>query len=162
MTADPVDAEVIWFNASKGFGFVKLSDGTEAYLHVRQLEAAGSRGVSEGTRLKVTVEESPRGHQVVQVLEIDHQIAKTPAHPHRAGGSNAETGDQLESAGTVKWYNSEKGFGFIAPDNGEKDVFVHATALTRSGLSVLVEGQKVFVECGQGKKGPEVQSIRLG
>ncbi|PSH60975.1 cold-shock protein [Phyllobacterium sophorae] len=161
-TADPVDAEVIWFNASKGFGFVKLSDGTEAYLHVRQLEAAGSRGVSEETRLKVTVEESPRGHQVVQVLEIDHQIAKTPAHTHRAGESPAETGDQLESAGTVKWYNPEKGFGFIAPDNGEKDVFVHATALTRSGLSVLVEGQKVLVECGQGKKGPEVRSIRLG
>lgn len=160
--ADPVDAEVIWFNASKGFGFVKLLDGTEAYLHVRQLEAAGSRGVCEGTRLKVTTEESPRGHQVVQVLEISHQIAKTPAHTHRAGESAAQTGDQLESAGTVKWYNSEKGFGFIAPDNGEKDIFVHATALTRSGLSVLVEGQKVFVECGQGKKGPEVLSIRLG
>lgn len=162
MTADPVDAEVIWFNASKGFGFVKLSDGTEAYLHVRQLESAGSRGVSEGTRLKVTAEESPRGHQVVQVLEIGHQIAKTPAHTHRAGESTAETGDQLERAGTVKWYNPEKGFGFIASDNGERDVFVHATALTRSGLSVLVEGQKVLVECGQGKKGPEVRTIRLG
>ena len=162
VTADPVDAEVVWFNASKGFGFVKLSDGTEAYLHVRQLEAAGSRSVCEGTRLKVTTEESPRGHQVVQVLEIGEQIAKTPAHTRRTGDSTASTGAQLESEGTVKWYDPEKGFGFIAPDNGEKDVFVHATALTRSGLSVLVEGQKVFVECGQGKKGLEVQSIRLG
>jgi CspA family cold shock protein len=86
---------------------------------------------------------------------------KTPAHTRLAGGSSASTGAQLESEGTVKWYNPEKGFGFIAPDNGEKDVFVHATALTRSGLSVLVEGQKVFVECGQGKKGLEVRSIRL-
>ncbi|TXR50491.1 cold-shock protein [Phyllobacterium endophyticum] len=162
VTANPVDAEVIWFNANKGFGFVKLSDGTEAYLHARQLGAAGSRGVSDGTRLKVTVEENPRGHQVVQVLEIGHQVAKTPAHTHRAGESTAETGDQIKSVGTVKWYDPEKGFGFIAPDNGAKDVFVHATALTRSGLSVLVEGQKVFVECGQGKKGLEVQSIRLG
>ena len=42
VTADPVDAEVMWFNASKGFGFVKLSDGTEAYLHIRMLEVAGS------------------------------------------------------------------------------------------------------------------------
>ena len=158
--ADPVDAEVIWFNASKGFGFVKLSDGTEAYLHIRVLEAAGSRGVSDGTRLKVTVEESPRGHQVAQVLEVGDQIAKTPAHKRLAGGPSASTDAQLESEGTVKWYNPEKGFGFIAPDSGEKDVFVHATALTRSGLSVLVEGQKVFVECGQGKKGLEVRSIR--
>ncbi|RWN46919.1 MAG: cold-shock protein [Mesorhizobium sp.] len=67
----------------------------------------------------------------------------------------------MKSQGTVKWYNPEKGFGFIAPDNSEKDVFVHANALNRSGLSVLVEGQKVFVECGQGKKGLEVRSIRL-
>lgn len=161
VTADPIDAEVVWFNASKGFGFVKLSDGTEAYLHIRVLEAIGSRDVSEGTRLKLTVEESPRGHQVTQVLEIVDQIAKTPAHARLAGGAIAGTDAQLKSEGTVKWYNPEKGFGFIAPDNGEKDVFVHATALTRSGLSVLVEGQKVFVECGQGKKGLEVRSIRL-
>ncbi|CAH2399126.1 stress protein, member of the CspA family (modular protein) [Mesorhizobium escarrei] len=143
---------------ARGFGFVKLSDGTEAYLHIRVLEAAGSRAVSEGTRLKVAVEESPRGHQVVQVLEISDQIAKTPADTRRAGASTEETGAQLKSQGAVKWYNPEKGFGFI---NGEKDVFVHATALTRSGLSVLVEGQKVFIECGQGKKGLEVRSIRL-
>ncbi|TIN24759.1 MAG: cold shock domain-containing protein [Mesorhizobium sp.] len=60
VTAEPVDAEVIWFNTSKGFGFVKLSDGTEAYLHIRVLEAAGSRAVSEGTRLKVAVEEKSK------------------------------------------------------------------------------------------------------
>lgn len=61
----------------------------------------------------------------------------------------------------VKWYNSEKGFGFIALENGENDIFVHATALTRSGLSVLEEGQKVIFEAGQGKKAMEVRAIRL-
>ncbi|WP_287363014.1 cold-shock protein [Mesorhizobium sp.] len=96
------------------------------------------------------------------MLEISDQIVKTPADARLAGGSIAgKGGAQLESEGTVKWYNPEKGFGFIAPENGEKDVFVHATALTRSGLSVLVEGQKVIVECGQGKKGLEVRSVRL-
>jgi CspA family cold shock protein len=84
-----------------------------AYLHIRVLEVAGSRGVSEGTRLKVAVEESPRGHQVAQVLEIGDQITKTPAHMRLAGASTAETGAQLKSQGTVKWYNPEKGFGFI-------------------------------------------------
>jgi cold shock protein len=52
----------------------------------------------------------------------------------------------LEIEGSVKWYNSEKGFGFISPDNGEKDVFVHATALGRSGLSALEEGQRVVFQ----------------
>ncbi|MFE0018390.1 cold-shock protein [Mesorhizobium sp. NPDC059054] len=156
---EPVDAEVTWFNASKGFGFIKLPDGTEAYLHVRALEAAGSRNVSDGTRLKVTIEKSPKGPQVAQVLEISHQIKRNPAQPH--GEAAAPTVAQPQGEGTVKWYNPEKGFGFIAPDNGEQDVFVHATTLSRSGLSVLVEGQKVFIECGPGKKGLEVRSIRL-
>ncbi len=47
------------------------------------------------------------------------------------------------NTGTVKFYNSQKGFGFIQPDNGENDVFVHATALERAGISGLAEGQKV-------------------
>ena len=47
------------------------------------------------------------------------------------------------TSGTVKFYNGQKGFGFIAPDNGDKDVFVHATALERAGLRSLREGQKV-------------------
>ena len=47
------------------------------------------------------------------------------------------------TSGTVKFYNSQKGFGFIAPDNGDKDVFVHATALERAGIQGLREGQKV-------------------
>ncbi|PWJ88221.1 CspA family cold shock protein [Mesorhizobium loti] len=161
VTPGAVDAEVIWFNASKGFGFVKLSTGTEAYLHIRVLEAAGSRDVSEGTHLKVTAQEGPRGRQVVKVLDIGEQIPKTSADERLAGESIAASSAQLESGGTVKWFNPEKGFGFIAPENGEKDVFVHATALTRSGLSVLMEGQKVSFQYGQGKKGLEVRSIRL-
>lgn len=48
--------------------------------------------------------------------------------------------------GTVKWYNETKGYGFIQPDNGDKDVFVHATALERAGLRGLVEGQKISYE----------------
>ena len=48
--------------------------------------------------------------------------------------------------GTVKFYNSQRGFGFIQPDDGGKDVFVHATAIERSGLSGLVEGQKIGFE----------------
>jgi cold shock protein len=50
------------------------------------------------------------------------------------------------TTGSVKFYNDQKGFGFIAPDNGEKDVFVHATALERAGIHALREGQKVKFE----------------
>lgn len=161
MSTASIDAEVAWFNVNRGFGFVEVSDGSQAYLHIRVLEAAGYHGVSEGMRLKVRIEESLKGPQVAQVLEISRDTTKPApvSQPSRnlAGGSSA----RQESGGTVKWYNAEKGFGFITPENGEKDVFVHTSALTRSGLTGLMEAQKVFIECEQGKKGLEVWHIRL-
>lgn len=56
------------------------------------------------------------------------------------------------TTGTVKFYNDQKGYGFIQPDNGEKDVFVHATALQRCGLTGLAEGQKVSFETDVDKR----------
>jgi cold shock protein len=58
-------------------------------------------------------------------------------------GSSPEQGIAVMATGTVKWYNEQKGYGFIQPDNGGKDVFVHATALERAGMRGLAEGQKV-------------------
>jgi cold shock protein len=56
-------------------------------------------------------------------------------------------------AGTVKWFNSVKGFGFIAPDDGSKDVFVHISAVERAGLATLAENQKVSYEVERGRDG---------
>ena len=60
----------------------------------------------------------------------------------------------------MKWYNPDKGFGFIVRDRGGKDIFVHASALNRAGNS-LAEGQRVAVDVVEGGKGPEAVSIRL-
>ena len=56
------------------------------------------------------------------------------------------------NTGTVKFYNDQRGFGFIQPDNGEKDVFVHATALERAGMRGLVEGQKVSFDTQEDRR----------
>lgn len=58
------------------------------------------------------------------------------------------------STGTVKWFNPDKGFGFITPDDGGKDLFVHHSEIQASGFKTLNEGQKVEYEVGQGQKGP--------
>jgi CspA family cold shock protein len=64
------------------------------------------------------------------------------------------------STGTVKWFNPDKGFGFITPDDGGKDLFVHFSAIQGSGFKTLAENQKVQYETGTGPKGPHATNIR--
>ncbi len=61
--------------------------------------------------------------------------------------------------GTVKWFDPGKGFGFITPEDGSKDVFVHISAVERAGMTTLQEGQEISVEVEVGQKGPQVKEI---
>lgn len=63
------------------------------------------------------------------------------------------------STGTVKWFNEKKGFGFITPDSGSEDLFVHHSEVKTTGYASLAEGQKVEFTIGQGKKGPCATSV---
>lgn len=171
------DATVKWFNPEKGFGFVALSDGSgDAFLHANTLNTAGHSVVSPGASLRVRIGQGQKGRQVSEVLSVDEstaapQPARGPRPPMGGGGMGAgpagprrgaPTGPSVETQGTVKWYNATKGFGFVAPAEGGKDVFVHASALQRAGLTQLAEGQIVIMDVVQGAKGPEASSIRLG
>jgi CspA family cold shock protein len=64
------------------------------------------------------------------------------------------------AAGTVKWFNDAKGFGFISPDDGSKDLFAHFSAIEGGGFKTLKEGQRVTYVAGMGAKGPQATSIR--
>jgi CspA family cold shock protein len=65
------------------------------------------------------------------------------------------------ATGTVKWFNDAKGYGFIQPDEGGKDLFVHHSEITGSGYKSLAEGAKVSFEARQGQKGPEATSVTV-
>ncbi|WLH16856.1 transcription antiterminator/RNA stability regulator CspE [Pseudomonas simiae] len=65
------------------------------------------------------------------------------------------------ATGTVKWFNAEKGFGFITPDDGSADVFVHYSAIKSDGFKTVEEGQKVEFEVTQGAKGAQAENVRV-
>jgi cold shock protein len=78
---------------------------------------------------------------------------------HRANSRNLK--DELMTEGTVKWFNSQKGFGFIQPSDGGKDVFVHISAVERSGLNGLNEGQKVSFDLVTDRKNGKASAGNL-
>ncbi len=85
---------------------------------------------------------------------------KTPSSPSSSRGLRVATSIQAGSIGTVAWYNATKGFGFIAPEDGSADVFVHYTEIQGSGFRTLEENQKVEFEVGQSPKGPQATGVR--
>ncbi len=181
-----VDATVKWFKADKGFGFVELADGSgDAFLHVGALQAAGFEAVPPGSKLKVVAAKTMKGMQVSRVISVDTSTAAAP--PPRAprafdngggfsGGGFSGGGDRdrgrpqrftpdpssaVEIGGRVKWFDATKGFGFIAGDDGGKDIFVHVSVLRNAGLQQLVEEQAVNVKVVETPKGREAVGISL-
>ncbi len=171
-----------WFNPEKGFGFVELSDGSgDVFLHANALSASGHDSVNQGATLRVKIGQGPKGRQVAEVVSVDESTAQArpaPRGPRPGGFASGPPGagggfrpsaprraPDLSAAeemiGVVKWYNATKGFGFITPQSGGKDIFVHASALERSGIASLAEGQTARVQVIQGMKGPEAAAISV-
>jgi len=162
-----IDVVVKWYNPTKGFGFVTPEGGRpDAFLPGSLVQSAGYDELPDGSRMVVDLGAGKKGDQVVAI----HSVELAAAAPRRSPMGSAPRAPRAMSApefegptetiqGTVKWFNPDKGFGFVAPDSGGKDVFVHVSALQRSGLATVTEGERVSVEVGQGRKG--LEAVRL-
>ncbi|MBS7668206.1 cold-shock protein [Croceicoccus gelatinilyticus] len=140
---------VKFFNSGKGFGFIQREDGGEdVFVHISAVERAGLEGLAEGQELEFNLVD--RGGKIsasdLQVVGDVIPVEAKPAAPQRE-----LTGEK--AVGTVKFFNSVKGFGFITRDDGEQDAFVHISAVERSGLSQLNEGDRVEFDLEVDRRG---------
>jgi CspA family cold shock protein len=147
---------VKFFNSQKGFGFIAQEGGGEdVFVHISAVERAGLAGLGEGQELafnlvdrggKVSAQDLQIVGDVVPVTGGGERTERPPRDGGGFGGAGAAaprrelTGEK--ATGTVKFFNSMKGFGFLVRDDGQPDAFVHISAVERSGLSGLNEGEK--------------------
>src|SRR5579864_2011976 len=158
--------KIKWFNRSKGFGFIIPNDGSgDVFLPLSALERAGHSEAPDGASVIFDWTQGPKGRAVSQVVEMDISTAapRAPRENRFRGrdGQGGEGGATELLDGVVKWYDPARGFGFVLPNDGSKDIFVHITALRRSGIEMLEPGQAVRMTVAQARRGREAASIQL-
>lgn len=168
-----LSGKIKWFNRSKGFGFIVPDDGTsDVFLPLAVLERSGFGEAPDGASVSIEWAQGPKGRAAVQVLELDASTAQPrPTREGRSfrqrddggyqGGQDSGGGPAESLDGVVKWYDPARGFGFILPNDGGKDIFIHVTALRRSGLDALEPGQPVRMMVSQARRGREASAIEL-
>jgi CspA family cold shock protein len=153
-----IEVKLKWFNQPKGFGFVVPSNrDVDAFLHITTLQQAGIQTIGEGAVLICDIGYGSKGAMVRAVKSVS-DLGLMPGENSeelvRKSGFNG-------MAGIVKWYKPDKGFGFVIPDDGQKDVFVHKTCLEKHGVDILIPGQRIKMAVKDVPKGREAVTIEL-
>jgi CspA family cold shock protein len=190
----PLEAEVKWYNARKGFGFVLGPDGQDVFFHASALTEAGIEPPETGDKFMCEIGSDRQGRRLVTRI---HSMTKGPGGGDRprggfgdrpprrdfgggggGGGFGAprsggfgdraprrdfgrdEGGPTYGVNGTVKWFDQVRGFGFVTPDDGGQDVFLHSSVLQRAGRVDVQQGEKVALDVRDGQRGRQAVTIK--
>ncbi|OLT41258.1 hypothetical protein BJF86_15960 [Serinicoccus sp. CNJ-927] len=134
-----------WFDADRGFGFIALGeDAEDLYVHASEIVSTDTtRVLREGQVVEFEIGEGARGPQTRRVRVTAEQPTDAP----------------LGLLGTVSGYEPSKGYGFVSPDDGGDEIFLHSSAIVPGGL--VSKGQRVAFLVVDGEKGPQARDVRL-
>ncbi|KGM02842.1 cold-shock protein [Cellulomonas cellasea] len=167
VASDGADGTVSWYDVDKGFGFATPDiGGDDVFVHVRALPA-GLTGLAEGDRISYDIAANEKGPQArnVQLVRGTTQRGATPApsrgRPERGRSERppASAGPVRGGEGVVARFDAERGFGFITPDAGGADLFVHVSVVR--GADGLQEGDRVRYRVRQSDRGPQADGVEL-
>ena len=161
-----VAGHVKWYDAVKGYGFVVPEDGgSDVMVHASCVRAFGRVALCEGAHVRLLATASPRGLQAQKLVEVtEPEGGLVPgfaedARPTEFLGQEVEVGP-LQPA-RVKWFDKQKGFGFVNVFGRTEDVFVHMETVRRCGFQDLSSGEGMAVRTFRGPRGLMVAELRL-
>lgn len=155
-----VRGRVKWYDTTKGYGFVVPEDGEgDILLHGNVLRMFGFTSVAEGAEIVLSVQQTERGRQAVEVLEIVPVAAPPTAIAALLDPANGQAAGPLEPA-RVKWFDRVKGFGFVNIYGRLEDVFLHMETLRQFGYGEVLAGDVLAVRVTAGPRGPMVYEVR--
>ena len=156
-----VEGRVKWFDAHKGYGFIQPEGSAfagDVMVHISCVKAGGYEEPPEGATVVCMAVRRSKGMQAIEILDLDATTA-APARRITARRAPMIDGGPFEPA-TVKWFNRRKGYGFVIPENDQRDVFLHVETLRAAGFEHVTPEEKLLVRCGDGPKGRVVVEAR--
>lgn len=159
-----IEASVKWYHPEKGYGFL-IQDDTlkDIMIHFSTLAAVKCPYIEEGDRIVCDIGPGKRGLHVIRVIEVKFGSSgpRSLSSFSRPQATSFDPESLEEIEGVIKWFKPAKGYGFVCPDDGGQEIFLHSSVLYMAGYKSLSPGVRVLVKASNSERGQEARILRV-